>query len=93
MLVKASLWFMELEQPSFEQSGFVMAIWGAASLIFNFYAKSGRAWGPQVEWENVGQNDYLANQKDNYYRGRKRPYRRHYQNINQNSMNQEEGDA
>lgn len=94
MLLKITLWFMGLPDPTAEQSGVVMAIWGTAALIFNFYAKSGRAWGPQVEWDNVGTNPYLAAQRDRYYgssRSRSRPRRRNYDTVS--DVNQEEEDA
>jgi hypothetical protein len=66
MVLTTTHWFMALPVPSAEQSGVVMAIWGSAALIFNFYAKSGRAWGPQVEWQDIA-NPHLSNQQSQYY--------------------------
>ncbi len=74
MIYEASMWFMGIETPSTAQMGFISTLWGSAALLFNFYAKSGRAWGPQIEWDNIGGNDYLLNQKSSFYRGRERTY-------------------
>jgi len=99
MLWEVTIWFKDIPAPTAEQSGVVMAFIGSAALIFNFYAKSGRAWGPQVEWENIGQNDYLASQRDNYYRGNGRSYRSRPQNNRRTNRrsdkndNVEEGDV
>lgn len=70
------LWIKTLESPTVEQTGILYAVIGVAGMIFNFYAKSGRAWGPQVEWKDVGSNDYLANQRDNFYSGARASSRR-----------------
>ncbi len=92
MILKTSLWFMDLESPTPEQSAFVMAIWGTAALIFNFYAKSGRAWGPQIEWTNVGKNDFLAGQRDRYYGGNQRRSRSRYRDRSTKRNRNEEPD-
>lgn len=60
-------WIRELENPSVEQTGVMYAVIGALPMIFNFYAKSGVRWSPRVDWDGVGENDYLSNQGQGRY--------------------------
>ena len=60
-------WIMSIESPSLEQTGIFYAIVGIAGMIIKFYMTSGRAWGPQLEWKDSGNNKFLSNQKDEYY--------------------------
>lgn len=97
------LWIKDLESPTVEQTGIMYAVIGVAGMIFNFYAKSGRAWGPQVEWQDVGSNSYLASQRNSYYangRGASRSSRASRQRrtsrrarVVEDSVDQEEGEG
>lgn len=36
------MWFMELPEPTTQQTAFTSTIWGGAALWFNFYTNTGK---------------------------------------------------
>lgn len=63
MLAQVTHWFIKLGAPTAEQLGAFTTVWGASAAIFNFYAKTGRAWGPQLEWDETKLAQYFKEKK------------------------------